>query len=311
MDKPCLNVIVNVMRINLRQIEAFRAAMEFGSATAASEVLHITQPAVSRLISDLETAVGFQLFERRARGMVPTQDAHTLYEEVRRSFIGMERIGQVAEAIKEKTSGTVRVIALSKYADGFVASIVGRFLKDHPGIMVELESAGTGAVVQGIASQSYDVGIASATVSDSLIQAEPLFETNVVLAMADADPLAGQAVVALSDLDGRRMVVLPEDSEYGSVIAKALREAGAIPVIAGQARSHPSLYRMVGSGAGVALVDKTIVTDFAVDGVTFRPVSPPIVRAVATMVNTRIAQSIATKSFLETLRQDVSRFTGD
>lgn len=56
------------MRMNLRQIEAFRAAMEFGSATAASEVLHITQPAVSRLVADLEIAVGFQLFERRARG---------------------------------------------------------------------------------------------------------------------------------------------------------------------------------------------------------------------------------------------------
>ena len=50
--------------------------------------------------------------------------------------------------------------------------------------MVELESAGTGAVVQGIASQTYDVGIASAAISDSLIQAEPLFETSVVLVMA-------------------------------------------------------------------------------------------------------------------------------
>jgi len=297
--------------MNLRQIEAFQAAMEFGSATAASEYMHISQPAVSRMIGDLEATVGFQLFERRARGLVPTQDAHTLYEEVKRSFVGLDRIGQVAWAIKEKTRGTVRVIALSKYADGFVANIVGRFLNNNPGITVELESAGTGAVVQGIASQSYDVGIASATVSDALIQAEPLFETNVLLAMADADPLAGQAVVPLGDLDGRRMVVLPEDSEYGSVIGKALRQAKATPVVAGRARSHPSLYRMVGSGAGVALVDKTIVTDFAVDGVTFRPVAPPIVRAVATLVNTRVARSIATNSFLDALRQDVKRFTGD
>lgn len=299
------------MRINLRQIEAFRAAIEFGSATAASEVLHITQPAVSRLVADLELAVGFQLFERRARGLVPTQDAHTLYEEVKRSFVGLERIGQVAEAIAEKATGTVRVIALSKYADGFVASIVGQFVKDNPGIMMELESAGTGAVVQGIASQSYDVGIASATVSDSLIQAEPLFETSVVLAMADDDPLTDHAVVPLREINGRRMVVLPEDSEYGSVIGRALRKAKVTPIIAGQARSHPSLYRMVGSGAGLALIDKTIVKDYATDGVTFRPVDPPIVRTVATMVNTRVAQSIATNTFLDYLRNDVRNFVGD
>jgi DNA-binding transcriptional LysR family regulator len=299
------------MRMNIRQIEAFRAAMEFGSATAASEVLHITQPAVSRLVSDLEMAVGFQLFERRARGLVPTQDAHTLYEEVKRSFVGLDRIGQVAEAIAEKATGTVRVIALSKYADGFVASIVGKFLQHNPGIMMELESAGTSAVVQGIASQSYDVGIASATVSDSLIQAEPLFETNVVLAMAEDDPLSDQAVVPLRDLNGRRMVVLPEDSEYGSIIDRGLRKAKVTPVIAGQARSHPSLYRMVGSGAGLALIDKTIISDYRTEGVTFRPIDPPLVRTVATMVNTRVAQSIATNSFLEYLRNDVRNFIGD
>lgn len=298
------------MRINLRQIEAFRAAMEFGSATAASEVLHITQPAVSRLIGDLEYAVGFQLFERRARGLVPTQDAHTLYEEVKRSFVGMDRIGQVADAIKEKATGTVRVIALSKYADGFISSIVGGFLKRNPGIMVELESAGTGAVVQGIASQTYDVGIASATISDTLIQAEPLFETSVVLAMANDDPLANQSVVPLRELNGRPMVVLPEDSEYGSVVAKALQKAKVTPDIVGQARSHPSLYRMAGSGAALALIDKTIATDFGTDSVTFRPVDPPIVRSVATLVNTRVARSIATNSFLDALRLDVKRFTG-
>lgn len=299
------------MRINLRQIEAFRAAMEFGSATAASEVLHITQPAVSRLVGDLELAVGFQLFERRSRGLVPTQDAQTLYEEVKRSFVGMERIGQVADAIREKATGTVRVIALSKYADGFVASIAGNFLKRNPGIMLELESAGTGAVVQGIASQSYDVGIASATISDSLIQAEPLFETSVVLAMPVDDPLAGLSVVPLRELDGRRMVVLPEDSEYGSVIQKGLRQAKVTPEVVGQARSHPSLYRMVGAGAGLALIDKTITADFAAEGVTFRPVDPPIVRTVATLVNMRVARSIATNSFLDALRHDVRDYVSD
>ena len=101
----------------------------------------------------------------------------------------------MAEGIREKATGTVRVIALSKYADGFVASIVGQFLKHNPGIMVELESSGTAGVVEGIASQTYDVGIASATVSDALIKAEPLFETSVLLAIASDDPRSAQNVV--------------------------------------------------------------------------------------------------------------------
>ena len=53
------------MRLNLRQIEAFHAAARLGSATAASEALHVTQPAVSRLIGDLERSIGYPLFDRR------------------------------------------------------------------------------------------------------------------------------------------------------------------------------------------------------------------------------------------------------
>ena len=293
------------MRINLRQIEAFRAAMEFGSATAAGEVLHVTQPAVSRLLADLEGNVGFQLFERRARGLVPTQDAHSLYEEVRRSFVGLDRIGQVATGIREKATGTVRVIALSKYADGFVASIMGQFIRDNPGIMVELESSGTAGVVEGISSQSYDVGIASATVSDKLIQAEPLFETNVMLAMGVRDPLAKQEVVRLRALDGRRMVVLPEDSEYGSVIWRALRKEKVNPIVVGEARTHASLCKMVEAGACITLVDRTTASDFSSDNIVFRATYPAVTRKVATIINTRVAQSIATKSFLSTLRDNV------
>jgi len=289
----------------LRQIEAFRAAMEFGSATAASEVLHITQPAVSRLLADLESNVGFQLFERRARGLVPTQDAHSLYDEVRRSFIGLDRIGQVATGIREKATGTVRVIALSKYADGFVASIIGQFISDNPGIMVELESSGTAGVVEGISSQSYDVGIASATVSDNLIQAEPLFETSVMLAMGVNDALANQEVVRLRSLDGRRMVVLPEDSEYGSVIWRALRKEKVDPIVVGEARTHASLCKMVEAGAGITLVDRTTASDFASGNIVFRPTYPAVTRKVATIINTRVAQSIATKSFLSALRDNI------
>jgi DNA-binding transcriptional LysR family regulator len=293
------------MRINFRQIEAFQAAMELGSATAASEYLHISQPAVSRLIGDLELAVGFQLFERRARGMVPTQDARTLYDEVRRSFVGLDRIGHLADAIREKASGRVRVIALSKYADGIIASFVGGFLKRNPGIAVELESAGTAGVVQGVVTQAFDIGIAAATVSDPLIDTEPLFESGVVLAMAPPDVLAANDVVPVRALDGRAMVMLPDDSQYGAVIDSGLARAGVRPAVIGRARTHEALYRMVAAGAGLALVDEAIADQYSSAEVTFRPIDPPISRTVATLVNRRVAPSTATKAFLESLRDEI------
>jgi DNA-binding transcriptional LysR family regulator len=105
---------------NHRQVEAFRIAMRVGSATAAADALHITQPAVSRLIADLERHVGFMLFERRKRGLQPTKDALLLFEEVDRSFRGLDRIAETADAIRSRRIGHLRVIALHSYSDGIV-----------------------------------------------------------------------------------------------------------------------------------------------------------------------------------------------
>ena len=69
-----LNVI-NRAVMNLRQLEAFRATMRSGSITAAAKLMHISQPSVSRLISDLERSVGFALFVRAGRGLVTTVEA--------------------------------------------------------------------------------------------------------------------------------------------------------------------------------------------------------------------------------------------
>ena len=104
--------------------------------------------------------------------------------------------------------------------------------------------------------------LASTTVSDALIKAEPLFETSDLVAMGADAPLAMQKFVNLRKLNGRRMVVLPEDSEYGSVIWKALRKQKVEPILIGEARTHESLCKMVEASAGITLVDRTTATGF-------------------------------------------------
>src|SRR3546814_17260281 len=72
------------MSLNLRQIEVFRAVMSTGSISGASKVLHVSQPAVSRLLSYTETRVGFPLFERIKGRLYATPEAKRLFREVDR-----------------------------------------------------------------------------------------------------------------------------------------------------------------------------------------------------------------------------------
>src|SRR5688500_19711916 len=77
----CLNVMNGdrMPAINLRQVEAFRAVMLSGSVTAAASMMGITQPAVSRLLRDLQSLLKMPLFEKRGTGLVPTAAATALY----------------------------------------------------------------------------------------------------------------------------------------------------------------------------------------------------------------------------------------
>ncbi len=289
------------MRLSLRHVEAFKATIEAGSVTGAAELLRITQPAVSRLLADMDRVVGFQLFERKARGLAPTQDANLLYAEVTRSFVGLGRIADVARAIKDHTVGSVRVIALPVYADTIVADVIGRFLKQNPGITVELENAVRPSVVDGIASQLFDVGIATLPVSDSFIETKALFKSKAILALSSSDPLCAMEIVPLSALDGRRMVCLPDNSPFFAAAKNVLRNAGVTPAIVGQARTQRALCRMVATGAGIALVDQSLGVENNSNELVFKQIDPDVRWTACMLLNSRIKPTTATLTFCNSL----------
>src|SRR5947199_10019097 len=96
-----------MVRINSRQVEAFRATMLTGSVTEAARLMVVTQPAVSRLLRDFQALLKMELFERRGTGLVPTAAAMALYTEVKRSFVGLERFTAAVEEIRGSATGTL------------------------------------------------------------------------------------------------------------------------------------------------------------------------------------------------------------
>ena len=92
--------------LKIRQVEAFRALMQRHTVTRAAQALHISQPAVSRLLSDFESGVGFKLFERQQGRLLPTSEARVLYDEVERAFVGLDRIALAAQQIRAMRRGS-------------------------------------------------------------------------------------------------------------------------------------------------------------------------------------------------------------
>src|SRR5210317_1285070 len=113
--------------INLRQLEAFRAMMMTRSITRASELLCVSQPAVGRLINDLESSVEFPLFQRIKKRSNPAPEARFFYPEVARSFAGLNKINLAAREIRDFRSGSLSIAALPAPGLSYLPEFISRF----------------------------------------------------------------------------------------------------------------------------------------------------------------------------------------
>ena len=97
------------MKLNLRQIEVFRAIMISGSISGASKLLFVSQPAVSRLIAYTEQRLGLMLFERIKGRLSPTPEARRLFVEVTALYQNVQRVNEVADNLAENREGQLRL----------------------------------------------------------------------------------------------------------------------------------------------------------------------------------------------------------
>ncbi|MFD2854678.1 LysR family transcriptional regulator [Seohaeicola zhoushanensis] len=107
--------------MNAKGLEAFRAFMEHGSITEAAAALHRTQPQISRLLQALEDEVGFALFARRNRRLLPTHEGREFYATVERALSGMDEVGNVARKIRNRQVQHVRILSAPHVINALLA----------------------------------------------------------------------------------------------------------------------------------------------------------------------------------------------
>ena len=147
------------MNLNLRQLEALRATIRAGSITGAAKMMHISQPSVSRLVADLEYAVGFPLFVRVGRGLTPTVEGRHFYEGVEGMFIGIDRLDELAKAIRTSQGGVISIGAIQSISTIELPKAIGRLYNVNPEIRFEVQSRNTPAILDAVQTRQIDLGI--------------------------------------------------------------------------------------------------------------------------------------------------------
>ncbi len=238
----------------MRQVEAFRAVVEYGTVSAAAQALYVSQPAVSKLIAQFEYQTGLRLFERNKGRLAPTSQAMRLYEEVDRIFAGIHQLTRAVDVVKRETRGQLIVGVLPALSGHFIQQATMLFLQRHPDVFVSVKVRASTVLADWLATRQIDVGLMNARVDHPDLELEPLIKQPLVAIMPSAHRLANKTSLSLADLDGEPFVAFDTAVEIRRTVDRLFEQAGMTPRYVLEATTAPTLCEFVAAGLGISLV---------------------------------------------------------
>jgi DNA-binding transcriptional LysR family regulator len=297
--------------ITLRQIEAFRAVMITGTVTQAANTLFVSQPAVSRILGDLENEVGFKLFARANRQLIPTDEGRALYDEVERAFIGLQQIDQAAAAIRQYSRGRLRLITIHSLASTLMVDLIDRFIERYPEIAVSLEVRPSQRVFEWIVSQHCDIGISTTPTEGSGVIANPIASTNAVCVLPESHPLKAKKVIRPKDLAGQPFISFQSDAAFRHKVDDIFSQAGVVRNMNLEARTAEAIGRLVAAGLGVSIIGPVVSAEAFPSGLAFRPFLPQITEELALIYSAVKPLSRLSAQFIEVVEEYLEEVAPD
>lgn len=295
------------MRITHRQIEIFRAVMVAGTVTRAAELLFTSQPTISREIARMEQVFGFLLFDRVLGRLRPTTSALTLYEEIKRTYVGMERVTAMIARLREHDGGQLSVITQPVFSHTLLPGACRNLLDTHPGARISIEAQEPPFLDEWLSAQRFDLGLTEHDTAPAGTNLTALLEVDEVCVLPDAHPLLGKQVIELADLAGQSFIGFPPNDPYRIKVDTAFASLGLVRKIVVEAPTSVSVCGLVRSGAGVAIVNPLTALDFEGRCLHIRPLAVSIPFRVGIVQPEHRPRNPLITSFIEALHGEAIR----
>jgi DNA-binding transcriptional LysR family regulator len=196
--------------MNLKALQTFHLVVREGSLAAAAAKLHLSPPAVSRLIRILEDETRLTLFSRARRRLSLTTEGELFFREAQHILEGVGEIPRIASDIRRRALAGVRVITSAPLAVSLVSPALAKLRAAHPLIRCVADIGSRFDLESMVGTRRYDLGIVSLPISHSLVEldASPLCRARAVAVMPASHPLAARARVTARDLRAQPMIAL-------------------------------------------------------------------------------------------------------
>jgi DNA-binding transcriptional LysR family regulator len=298
------------MDFTLHQLNVFGMVARHRSMTKAAKELHMTQPAVSIQIKQLQEALGIPLIEVIGRQVYLTEAGRHLQKMHQAVDNEIESFYATISQLKGGLEGNLTISAAST-AKYFLPYLLGEFQRRYPNIQVSLKVTNRDEVLGHLTNNEYNLAILTQVPDDQSIDATPFLDNPLVMCAAPDHPLAGQPDINIQQLKGEPFIYRESGSGTRMVMERYLEEHDITVQPIMELGTNEAVKQAIMGGIGISLISKlSLENELTLNKISILDVQGlPIMSRWHTLFKKGKRLSPVTQNFLSFLQENpINRF---
>lgn len=247
----------NLARFDLVTVRLAVACAQTGSLTGAAREAHLAIAAASRRIRELEDAIGSPLFERHARGLLPTAAGRVFMKHGLALLQTLEQLGGEINDLRQGVARHIRMCASTAAINQFLPPLLARYAREHPQVRVDLEEQVSEAVVTTLREGRADIGVFVEGPDVDGLSTQLFRRDELVLVLPSGHALAAvRTPLAFADALDEDWISLNTGAAMLQKQQQTALAAGKPLKLRMQVRSFDAVCHLVASGLGIAILPK-------------------------------------------------------
>ena len=241
------------MHITIRQLQVFEAVARQLSFTRAAEELHLTQPAVSMQVKQLESSVGLSLFEQLGKRVFMTQAGETMLRHAQTVMRHLATAREEMDELKGVDSGRLR-IAVASTVNYFATRLLATFARLHPSVQITLDVTNRETLLQKLEDNQPDVVLMGKPPKDLDLDADAFMDNPLIMIARPDHPLSKHRSIALKELNEETFVVRESGSGTRIAMERFFDQKSFAPSATIEMTGNETIKQSVDAGLGLAIV---------------------------------------------------------
>ncbi len=290
------------MNVSHKQLRAFVAVARTKSFAEACGHIHLSQPALSIAIKNLEQSLGGQLLARTTRTLALTPEGEAFYPVAQRLLADWEGAMEDIHNRFALRRGKVSIAAMPSFACNLLPLAIKQFRQQNPAINILVNDIIAEQVVETVREGRMELGVTFDPGTSEDLLFTPLFEDRFVAVCSKDHPLLAADKIEWADLADNDFVLLQRPSSIRLMIEEYMHAAELNISTAFEAHQLATIGRMVATGLGVSIVPSLCIQQMEELGAQCRPLAPPhIARKVGIVSRRRYPLSVAAATLKDVL----------